>query len=1000
MKNIFVRIALIGAFLGALLHGAAPITNPYDLQITQRKTDNSAWDQKVITAFGNTNVVDRASYLAAIGAQGTLALPLVGAQGGTGVANTSKTLTLGGNVTTSGGFNLTATLTGNSSITLPTTGTVASATPVPMSYLGQQLVFTGDSLTTPIAPATVSYPQYMALQPPLMGSGTFTNYAIPGVGLATLVADYSTTVYTKRPAATGSPRSILYVWIGANDYQNYSVNTPSAYIAALESYWAQAKADGFYVVAFTIMKRSGNTNNLNFLAETNRMAINNRIIRSAGWDMLVRPDLLFTNPDDTYFFSDGSHLTNPGNKLLAAAASAATMSQGSATSPSPTGTTAYTTLPVGAPAILNAAGLAFNTAGTGYVALSPDIPALGSGAWTVEGWVYIPSTVSSGAIYLLGKSGGSGIGVIRDTSTGWKIFDESAATYSDNLVFTDCWSHIAVTRSGSTVTYYLNGASLGTSTDSTTGSTLNSINLGLKAGNVSRLRVYSRALTADQILASYTRLGVFDPTDTTVTYALADTNTGQSGKTGDLTSNASVGTLNGGAFFPEGAPTTQPLIAGPAQISSWVSSSAFAYFGHKDVSGTAGSYALIQGSSGDTYVNAASGQPLTLRINNAAKVTITSSATTIGPAQIGPWAGASTSAFFGNSAVAATPGSYAIIQGTGGDTYLNSASGQPVSVRVNNSEVATMTAAGISAIGNVTTANGLLGTWSGGATTMMLTNKALAGSTDYALLHTNAGETYINSAATKPINFQINNSGVATLNATGLTTLGNVSTGTGLFGAWSGSGTSMMLVNKALSGDADYALLQINDGDTYLNAASTKSLNFRINNSEVGTWSSTLFNVVGNASVGGTFTPSQTGGIVGTTTNNDVNAGGVGEYASSAIASGSAVSLTTTTATNITSISLTAGDWDVEGNVNFSASTATVTGTSAGISATSATLPTDGSEAYSGVQVTLLSETDSVTLPRKRIRIAGTTTVYLVGRSTFSAGTVVGFGAITARRVR
>jgi hypothetical protein len=142
------------------------------------------------------------------------------------------------------------------------------------------------------------------------------------------------------------------------------------------------------------------------------------------------------------------------------------------------------------------------------------------------------------------------------------------------------------------------------------------------------------------------------------------------------------------------------------------------------------------------------------------------------------------------------------------------------------------------------------------------------------------------------------------------------------------------------------------------------------------------------------------GSIFGTAFADNAAAGGIGEFVQALLASGSATSLTTATAKNITSISLTAGDWDVSGNINFSAGTATVTGTAGGISTMSATLPTDGSEVYSGVQVTLLSETDSVTLPRKRISIATTTTVYLVGRSTFSAGSVSGFGQINARRVR
>jgi len=141
-------------------------------------------------------------------------------------------------------------------------------------------------------------------------------------------------------------------------------------------------------------------------------------------------------------------------------------------------------------------------------------------------------------------------------------------------------------------------------------------------------------------------------------------------------------------------------------------------------------------------------------------------------------------------------------------------------------------------------------------------------------------------------------------------------------------------------------------------------------------------------------------GIVGSATNDNAVALNVGEYVSSLIATGSAVSLTTATAANITSISLTAGDWDVSGNVNFNETTSTVTARSAGISSTSATLPTDGSEAYNGVQSTVTSEINSITSPRVRMSLSGTTTIYLVGKATFSAGTCAGFGTLTARRIR
>jgi hypothetical protein len=142
------------------------------------------------------------------------------------------------------------------------------------------------------------------------------------------------------------------------------------------------------------------------------------------------------------------------------------------------------------------------------------------------------------------------------------------------------------------------------------------------------------------------------------------------------------------------------------------------------------------------------------------------------------------------------------------------------------------------------------------------------------------------------------------------------------------------------------------------------------------------------------------GGLKGTITNDNAASTVIGEHTSSLIASGSAVSLTTATPANVTSISLTAGDWDVRGNCNYNDSAATVTGTVGGLSSTSATLPTDGTEIYSGVQLVTASALDSVSLPSKRFSLSGTTTVYLVCQQTFSIGTASAFGSISARRVR
>lgn len=147
-------------------------------------------------------------------------------------------------------------------------------------------------------------------------------------------------------------------------------------------------------------------------------------------------------------------------------------------------------------------------------------------------------------------------------------------------------------------------------------------------------------------------------------------------------------------------------------------------------------------------------------------------------------------------------------------------------------------------------------------------------------------------------------------------------------------------------------------------------------------------------------TPATLQNLRGTTTNDDATAGGIGEYTSSLVASGSATALTSTVAKNITSISLTAGDWDVEGSINYTLTAASVTQKQGGLSSTSATLPTDGTEVYNGVQSTLLTDLDGQALPRKRFSLSGTTSVYLVAKATFAAGSVSVFGAINARRAR
>lgn len=86
-------------------------------------------------------------------------VPVSGAFGGTGVNNSTSTITIGGNVTFSGAHTFTGTLTGNTSVTFPTSGTLAttsSASGIVNSGTINQLTWYAASGTTVSGLSTTS----------------------------------------------------------------------------------------------------------------------------------------------------------------------------------------------------------------------------------------------------------------------------------------------------------------------------------------------------------------------------------------------------------------------------------------------------------------------------------------------------------------------------------------------------------------------------------------------------------------------------------------------------------------------------------------------------------------------------------------------------------------------------------------------------------------------------------------------------------------------------
>ena len=144
-----------------------------------------------------------------------------------------------------------------------------------------------------------------------------------------------------------------------------------------------------------------------------------------------------------------------------------------------------------------------------------------------------------------------------------------------------------------------------------------------------------------------------------------------------------------------------------------------------------------------------------------------------------------------------------------------------------------------------------------------------------------------------------------------------------------------------------------------------------------------------NAVSGGTL-QNVKGAIAGSAS----SAGYIGEVIQSNIVSGSAVSVTSGTARNLTSITLTAGIWTIYANVNISGTTAYLL--YAGVNTTSATLP-DGSN-YSLVYSNAVTGSTSIVAPVTVVNISGSTTYYIVLLG-YGTGTVTACGNIVGVRI-
>lgn len=141
--------------------------------------------------------------------------------------------------------------------------------------------------------------------------------------------------------------------------------------------------------------------------------------------------------------------------------------------------------------------------------------------------------------------------------------------------------------------------------------------------------------------------------------------------------------------------------------------------------------------------------------------------------------------------------------------------------------------------------------------------------------------------------------------------------------------------------------------------------------------------------------------LPGTTAGTDAGVGNIGEIFFVNIPGGGPVGLTSGVSTNIASIALGPGDWEISGIVTLKYTSATQTADGqAGLNVLSATLPGDSVRGFDNTRHTATTSSVSITFPLFNFNSASPQTAYLIAQASFSAGSCAAFGHIQARRVR
>ena len=172
--------------------------------------------------------------------------------------------------------------------------------------IGDLMIVNGDSMST-----VEDWPAPAYMSNPTWNAGFYYNLAIPGQRVQQIDAAYTgkDSIYLAPAGYSG----YYFLLAGTNDISNG--RSSAEIIANLTSIYQKAASDYSNVCAIHILPRSS----FDAGQETIRNAVNSFISSSPDVDTVVTVPAALLDPEDTDYYSDGTHLTALGNQVLATA---------------------------------------------------------------------------------------------------------------------------------------------------------------------------------------------------------------------------------------------------------------------------------------------------------------------------------------------------------------------------------------------------------------------------------------------------------------------------------------------------------------------------------------------------------------------------------------------------------------------------------------------------------------------------------------------------------